>query len=226
MTGTASGSPSRGRSHSPSFATLRRSNNLLRVLAWAEPPFGAAAKRIGLPRSSAQVALRSLDGGQHLRGRQLVDPLLADWLRSLNLDAARSHAAEFSPAELQEQLRATAASNRRTPFSKPVDPLIDVIVHGQDIARPLGRTHPMDADRVAAVINPAARSPHHGPRIRLDDLRLVADDVDCTVGTGPAEVHGPIGDLLLAVTGRPVALGHLSGPGVAALTGQLGTRSA
>lgn len=36
-----------------------------------------------------------------------------------------------------------ATSRRRPPGTKPADPLVDVLVHSQDIAIPLGREHPM-----------------------------------------------------------------------------------
>jgi hypothetical protein len=51
--------------------------------------------------------------------------------------------------------------------------------------------------------------------------RLVADDVTWTAGAGP-EVRGSISALLLVLTGRPVALAQLSGPGLEVLR----TRSA
>jgi hypothetical protein len=51
---------------------------------------------------------------------------------------------------------------------------------------------------------------------RFAGYRFTADDIDWTVGQGP-QVRGPIGALLLLLTGRSAALAQLSGPGVAAL---------
>lgn len=55
---------------------------------------------------------------------------------------------------------------------------------------------------------------------RVRGLRLVATDVDHTVGDGP-EVRGPTEAIILAASGRPVALDELSGQGVELLTNRL-----
>jgi hypothetical protein len=57
-----------------------------RLLAWQEPPFGASAKRLGLPKGTASKALAALERrslawrpfGEDL---ELVDPLFAAWIR-------------------------------------------------------------------------------------------------------------------------------------------------
>jgi hypothetical protein len=55
-------------------------------------------------------------------------------------------------------------------------------------------------------------------RHRLRGVRLFATDTDWSAGAGP-ELHGPIGMLLLLLTGRTsTALPHLSGPGLLTLT--------
>lgn len=43
-------------------------------------------------------------------------------------------AADVAASELIAQIRATASSMKRTPMSSPLDPLTDIIVHGQDTA--------------------------------------------------------------------------------------------
>lgn len=59
---------------------------LCRVLAWGEPPYGASAKRLGLAKGTASSALKALER-RSLVWRpydgdlELVDPLLAAWLR-------------------------------------------------------------------------------------------------------------------------------------------------
>ncbi len=47
---------------------------------------------------------------------------------------------------------------------------------------------------------------------------LTATDDDVSIGDGP-EVRGPVLSLLLAVSGRRVALADLDGPGVDAVAG-------
>ena len=55
-------------------------------------------------------------------------------------------------------------------------------------------------------------------RRRLRGVRLAATDTDWSVGAG-TELSGPIGMLLLLLTGRTAtAIPYLSGPGVLAIT--------
>jgi hypothetical protein len=50
----------------------------------------------------------------------------------------------------------------------------------------------------------------------VSGVRLTATDADVSIGDGP-DVTGPALSLLLAVSGRRVALDDLDGPGVPAL---------
>jgi uncharacterized protein (TIGR03083 family) len=94
---------------------------------------------------------------------------------------------------------------------------IDYLVHGQDIAVPLGRTLEMPPElTVVAADRVWSRSRMFHARKKLAGYRLVADDVPWTAGHGQ-EVSGPVGALLLLLTGRPAALPQLSGPGTAGL---------
>jgi uncharacterized protein (TIGR03083 family) len=131
--------------------------------------------------------------------------------------AARRRAAEFTPAELVAQLRATAGSARRPLGAQPSDPLVDILVHGQDIARPLGRDRPMQPERVQPALEHVWSSSFYGARKRFAGLRFVATDVDWSAGEG-AEVRGPSGELLLLLTGRSADLG---GPGAAQAASRL-----
>jgi uncharacterized protein (TIGR03083 family) len=133
-------------------------------------------------------------------------------------DTAR--AAAVAPTEdLVAAIRAMVGSRRHAVGTTQVEPLTDVLVHGQDIARPLGRERPVPA---AAAATAATRVWRMGwpfwARRRLRGTTLVATDSDWRVGTGPA-VCGATGDLLLLVTGRRQVLPALSGPGVAQLAG-------
>jgi len=94
---------------------------------------------------------------------------------------------------------------------------IDYLVHTQDIAIPLGRRAdlPVDLATLAAERVWASSRMFHA-RKKLAGYRLVATDTDWTAGHGQ-EVTGPIGALLLLLTGRAAALTDLSGPGAALL---------
>ncbi|MBF8190104.1 maleylpyruvate isomerase family mycothiol-dependent enzyme [Nonomuraea sp. K274] len=130
---------------------------------------------------------------------------------------ARTRAARFTPAELVAQIRQSAGSARRAPGAGPLDPLVDALVHGQDIARPLGRVRPMPVAAVTVALDYVLGSRFYGARRRLDGTRLIATDLDWSSGQGPDDIRGPAGDLLLLATGRSTAPAALSGPGTARL---------
>lgn len=117
-------------------------------------------------------------------------------------------------AEYAARLRAMIGSRRRAPFVSPLEPLIDVLVHGQDMALPLGRTRPVPPQAAAVAARRAyAMSFPFAVRRRLAGYRLVADDADLVLGDG-APVHGPAAAVLLLVTGRTAAaLEQLEGDG-------------
>jgi uncharacterized protein (TIGR03083 family) len=138
----------------------------------------------------------------------------------LNRDVSVRHAEEPG-VDLVAELREHAASRRLPKVTNYRNILFDILVHGQDIAIPLGieRTMPVDAAR-AGVERVWTMGWPFGVKRDLKRFRYTATDVDWSAGDGP-EVTGPIDALLLALTGRPAALARLSGPGVAALTDQV-----
>ena len=138
---------------------------------------------------------------------------------------AHQQAIDFQPCELVEQLRATAGSTRRAPLSNPHDPLVDIVVHGQDIARPLVRTRPMPPARVMPALDHAVKSRFYGGPKQFAHVHLIATDTDWNHGHGPNEIRGTAGDLLLAATGRPSGLANLTGPGVDTIGRQLASTS-
>ena len=121
--------------------------------------------------------------------------------------------------EFPRRLRAMVGSRRKVPFVAPLVPLLDVLVHGQDIARPIGRPRPMPPRAAAAAADHVWSMgwPFHARR-RLSGLRLSATDASWSVGDG-LPVEGPISALLLLTTGRDAALDELTGEGVGALAG-------
>ena len=139
----------------------------------------------------------------------------------LAIDLAAERAVAHTPAELVAQLRESAASMRRLPGSSPMDPLMDLVVHGQDIARPLGRRYVSPPEVVAACLAYVATNRFMGGPRRLSGVRLVSTDTRWTLGDG-AELRGPDIDLLLVAAGRRAGLAALDGPGVAVVSERLG----
>jgi uncharacterized protein (TIGR03083 family) len=111
-----------------------------------------------------------------------------------------------------------AAQDRTSAPPGPKDTWLgEAFVHGEDIRRPLGITHAYPLPEVARAVAFYAKSNAIiGGRNRVAGLTLTASDTDFSVGSGPV-VEGPAISLLLAASGRPVALADLAGPGVATL---------
>nr|WP_231939187.1 hypothetical protein [Brevibacterium sandarakinum] len=90
----------------------------------------------------------------------------------------------------------------------------EVIVHGQDIARPLGVDLDPDAEAVLEVARFfAAKDFAVNSRTLVKGLSLNADDADFSVGDGPT-VSGELIDLVMAMAGRSDACDMLTGDGV------------
>jgi uncharacterized protein (TIGR03083 family) len=94
--------------------------------------------------------------------------------------------------------------------------VIEIVVHGEDIRRPLGMRHVYSTTCIGdAVAHLFGDRPSGGKR-RLKGLALTATDVDFSFGDGPL-VKGPAVALLLAASGRSAVLDELSGPGASQL---------
>lgn len=89
--------------------------------------------------------------------------------------------------------------------------LADLVVHQQDIRRPLGRPREIAEDRLRFALDHP--DPFAFPWRRTRGLRFVATDLDWSKGSGP-EVRGAGEALALAIAGRPVVLDELEGDGV------------
>jgi uncharacterized protein (TIGR03083 family) len=108
-----------------------------------------------------------------------------------------------SQSEIAIALRGMAGSRKRVPgTSVQQQPLIELLVHGQDITVPLGIDWPMplDAAREAAQKLSGMTFPLNGQR-RLAGVRLVATDAEFAAGEG-REVQVPIDDIVIILAGR------------------------
>jgi uncharacterized protein (TIGR03083 family) len=132
------------------------------------------------------------------------------------IDRDARSAGALPPDEIIERLRATATKTNGPPA--PVMTMLgEVMVHGEDIRRPLGLTADHDPEAVTACFEMYKTTSFPvGTKKRIAGLRLTPDDLDWSTGDGP-EVTGPARSLLLVMTGRQGALGDLSGEGVGTL---------
>lgn len=127
-----------------------------------------------------------------------------------------------SPRETLERLRRVAPRTSSPPA--PLDTrLVEEVVHGEDIRRPLGLSRSYPGAAVVRALRLQARTPASvgGAEERVSGIRLTATDTGTSIGDGP-EASGPALALLLAVSGRRVALDELRGPGVRALAASVG----
>ncbi|WP_035935797.1 maleylpyruvate isomerase family mycothiol-dependent enzyme [Knoellia aerolata] len=150
-------------------------------------------------------------------------------LRSVTLNRSIHDSAvvqsQLPTEEVVGRIRGMIGSRRHNFFVTPLETLCDILVHSQDIAMPLGielAMAPAACETAATRRWDTRRSWMSAVfrRLPLDDYRLVATDTGWTRGHGPT-VEGPIGALLLLLTGRAAALDRLTGPGAETLRGAL-----
>lgn len=164
----------------------------------------------------------------HLTAAATLGPLRWTWsvLRS-RFDFDRHNA-----ARLAEQLGATPAetlarferivTSRRSTFGPKAAWLGEVVVHAEDIRRPLGIRHHYPVDVVTRVAEFYAGADFTVPsRTLTRGLRLEATDGPFTAGDGPP-VRGSTLALTMAMAGRGTCCDDLTGDGVAALRARAG----
>ncbi len=119
-------------------------------------------------------------------------------------------------ADLVEALRSTINSHSAPP-GPTASWLGETIVHGEDVFRALGEYRPHPVEHVVAVADfYAGSNALIGSKKRIDGVTLVATDTEWRHGAGP-EVSGPMIALVMAMTGRKVALDDVTGDGVSVL---------
>jgi uncharacterized protein (TIGR03083 family) len=133
---------------------------------------------------------------------------------------ARHRAA--SPRQTLDRLR-DAALRTSTPPAPLDSRLVEEVVHGEDIRRPLGivRAYPQEAVRRSLLLQARTPAAFGGAQAVVARVQLAATDADVSVGQGPV-VRGPGLSLLLVACGRRAALPDLTGPGLPVLAAQLG----
>lgn len=124
--------------------------------------------------------------------------------------------ADHTPAQLVEFLRAHPEPKGLTAGAGGGIGLGDCLIHHQDIRRALEQPRQIPGERVSAALDVVLKAPVLPARRNAKGIRLEATDLDWTHGDGPI-VTGPCEALLLAITGRAVALDDLAGDGLPTL---------
>ncbi len=132
-----------------------------------------------------------------------------------------SSRAALSQRQVIDRLRARTITTNRPPA--PVMAMLgEIVVHSEDIRRPLGLPSRSDAEAANACLDMYTKASFPvGGKKRIAGLHLVTTDTGWSWGAGP-EVRGPAMSVLLAMTGRAAGLADLSGDGAALLSERLG----
>jgi hypothetical protein len=137
-----------------------------------------------------------------------------------NAALARTLAARKTPAELIDELEILIDAPRGIGRVFPPRLLLgDHVIHELDIAMSIGRESQVRAEALTAVLETQVRVPNPfiPARARARGLVLAATDVGWCHGTAGPRVTGRATHLASALAGRPRALDHLTGDGVATL---------
>ena len=108
---------------------------------------------------------------------------------------------------LRSAIYATASPPQPT-----ITRVIEIVVHGEDIRRPLQIAHPYDTTHIADALSYLSCGHRFGAKTLIHGLQLCATDADITIGHGE-RVEGPVVALLLAASGRRPVIDELAGPG-------------
>ena len=138
----------------------------------------------------------------HARVRDVLWPAVRT---GLSYNGMINYTALHSPLtheQIVATLRGFVGSRRKAPLISELEPLIDILVHTQDICIPLGVEHAMPVDAAVAAADRVLTTrgimqlwkPPRG-------TRLVATDAEWSYGTGPVR-EAPIQAHLLTLTGR------------------------
>ncbi|OHU64674.1 maleylpyruvate isomerase family mycothiol-dependent enzyme [Mycobacteroides chelonae] len=137
----------------------------------------------------------------------------ADKLNAMYVDRARN----WTSRRLLTAFESTIDRGVAARF-QPRVALADLLIHHQDIRRPLNRTRVVPVDRLRMVLEHP--DPYIHSRQRMRGFRWEATDIDWAYGDGP-KILGPAEAIVMAVAARPIALEELSGAGVKLLRSKL-----
>ena len=170
--------------------------------------------------SVQQAAGHILAGAEQTTGKFMKGMVVNGFRFNTMIDHQARRAGELAPDEIVERLRATTTTTNHPPA--PVMTMLgEVVVHGEDIRRPLDLRAEPDAVVVSQCLEMYSNANFPlGAKKRIAGLRVVATDADWAHGTGP-EVTGPGLSLLIAICGRGAGLDGLAGEGLGTLRSRM-----
>jgi uncharacterized protein (TIGR03083 family) len=143
--------------------------------------------------------------------RQVIGPLLRSGFRFNTMIRETALRSPLGHDEIIATIRGFVGSRRRAVGVSEVEPLLDTLIHTQDICVPLGIEHPMPLDAaVVAADRVLTIRPPFRLRTPYRHVRFEATDADWAWGEGFV-VRGPMQWLLLTLAGRTAAHQRLSG---------------
>jgi uncharacterized protein (TIGR03083 family) len=189
----------------------------LTAAQWAQPSLcGGWSVR----QTAAHIVLGAEQTTPHFLARMAANGFRFNTM--MDRDARRT--AVLAPDELIARLRARVTTTNKPP-APALTMLGEVVVHSDDIRRPLGLQNDSSPDVLLACLEMYKNASFPmGTKKRIEGLRLVATDVDWSHGTGP-EVTGRAMPMVMAMTGRAAGLDELGGEGLATLRRRTGSAS-
>jgi uncharacterized protein (TIGR03083 family) len=164
-----------------------------------------------------QLAAHILGGAEQTPGNFMLGMLRAGFRFDSMIDREMGERSGLSQQEVAERLRQRTSTTNKPPA--PATAMLgEVVVHGEDLRRPIGIEREVAPQAVNECLDMYTKANFPvGGKKRIAGLALKTTDTDWSWGTGP-EVSGPALSLVLAMTGRRAGLAELSGEGVATIT--------
>ena len=167
-----------------------------------------------------QTAAHIVTGAEQTTGRFMGHMVANGFRFNKMMDVDAKKLATRPPDEIISRLRARVTTTNRPP-APAVTMLGEIVVHSDDIRRPLGLPNDIDHEALIACLEMYKNASFPvGTKKRIDGLRLVATDVEWTHGKGP-EVTGRALPLMMVMTGRAAGLEDLDGDGLFTLRQRL-----
>jgi uncharacterized protein (TIGR03083 family) len=115
--------------------------------------------------------------------------------------------------ELVDAFRAVVPTRAHLPGLSSMSMLEGIVIHSLDIRYPLHRDRTIPESRMVLVASHLLSSRFFVGQKLFAGLRVIATDADWSSGEGK-EVNGPIGGIVLAMSGRIAGLDELQGEGM------------